>query len=149
MSDEIKNEEQQKLILGSPIQETEKQQLIKARQGQGLFRREVLIIEKRCRVTNVGLKKVLIASHIKPWRDCNNQESLNGNNGLMLSPHIDKLLDRVLISFLDDEGMLITSEKIETLLSKLGIRKSINVCPFNDKQLVYLQYHRSNSFYSK
>jgi len=45
----------------------------------------------------------LRASHCKPWCDCeSNEERLNGENGLLLTPSIDHLFDRGFISF---EGM--------------------------------------------
>ncbi|MGL6476290.1 HNH endonuclease [Aeromonas hydrophila] len=42
-----------------------------------------------------------VASHIKPWSESNNTKHLDGNNGLLLPPHIDKLLDRGWITFSD------------------------------------------------
>ncbi len=47
--------------------------------------------EPICRVTGLARQEFLIASHIKPWRDCSNSERLSGANGLLLSPHLDKL----------------------------------------------------------
>lgn len=82
-------------IKASTLEVTEKLQLTKARIGQGNFRRDLEKIEPKCRVTGVTNKALLIASHIKPWSKCdNNAERLDGNNGLLLSPHIDKLFDR-------------------------------------------------------
>jgi putative restriction endonuclease len=54
------------------LPETEKQALIKARRGQGLFRQNVSRIESFCRVTHVDRPEHLIASHIKPWRESDN-----------------------------------------------------------------------------
>jgi hypothetical protein len=45
----------------------------------------------------------LSASHYKPWRDCSNEGRLEGENGLLLTPSIDHLLDRGFIDFLAQE----------------------------------------------
>ena len=36
----------------------------------------------------------LVASHTKPWRDSTNEERLDGENGLLLTPTIDHLFDK-------------------------------------------------------
>ncbi|MFE8730531.1 HNH endonuclease, partial [Aeromonas hydrophila] len=87
-------------IQASTLNATEKQQLVKSRRGQGIFRANLEKVELACRVTGVTNTALLIASHIKPWSRCaNNAERLDGNNGLLLSPHIDKLFDRGWITF--------------------------------------------------
>ena len=55
-----------------------------ARKGQAQFRDAVIAIETKCRVTKISQTDLLIASHIKPWRYCDNKERLDGNNGLLL-----------------------------------------------------------------
>jgi hypothetical protein len=62
----------------SDVEPTFKEQLVKARRGQGVFRSSVLLTETECRVTRVSDPKHLRASHIKPWRDATNAERLNG-----------------------------------------------------------------------
>jgi len=99
--EEIQELEVVEQINNAEIESTEKDQLIKARKGQGKFRQNVERIEKKCRVTGVVEKNMLIASHIKPWKLSSNIERLDGNNGLLLSPHIDKLFDLGWISFSD------------------------------------------------
>src|SRR5215510_11000340 len=47
---------------------TFREQLVRARRGQGVFRANVLLREDACRVTGVKEPKHLKASHIKPWR---------------------------------------------------------------------------------
>jgi HNH endonuclease len=71
------------------IADTEREALIIARCGQGLSKERVMLIEKRCRITRVSNPIHLRASHCKPWRDSNNEERLNGENGLLLTPSID------------------------------------------------------------
>ena len=88
------NEEEQQFIIEESLAETEKITLIMARRGQGKFRSRVKLIEQTCRVTGVSSEDLLTASHIKRWRDSDNQERLDGNNGLFLSPHVDRLFDQ-------------------------------------------------------
>jgi len=45
-------------------------------------------------VTKVERLEHLVASHTKPWRDSTNEERLNGENGLLLTPTIDHLFDK-------------------------------------------------------
>jgi hypothetical protein len=96
------------------IAETERQALIQARRGQGQFRANVQQIERACRVTNVERPEHLIASHTKPWRDCANDERLDGENGLLLTPTIDHLFDRGFISF-ENHGDVIISPVADPL----------------------------------
>jgi hypothetical protein len=42
---------------------------------------------------------------LKPWLDSTNEERLNGENGLLLTPSIDHLFDRGFIGF-EDSGMV-------------------------------------------
>jgi hypothetical protein len=41
------------------------------------------------RTHNNSDHRFLVASHIKPWRLSDNSERLDGNNSLLLSPHVD------------------------------------------------------------
>jgi putative restriction endonuclease len=90
------------------LTETQKEALVLARRGQGIFKRSVRRLEFQCRVTKVDRLEHLRASHCKPWRDSNNQERLDGENGLLLTPTIDHLFDRGFISF-EDGGQLLIS----------------------------------------
>ena len=128
------------------IPETERQSLIVARRGQGLFKERVLRLEKFCRVTKVERLEHLRASHCKPWRDSSNEERLNGENGLLLTPSIDHLFDRGFISF-EDAGRLIISPVAHTeSLQRMGIDTGnpVNVGVFSEGQRVFLDYHRNS-----
>ena len=134
-------------IKASTLEVTEKLQVIKARIGQGLFRSNLEAIEPACRVTGVTNKALLIASHIKPWSKCdNNAERLDGNNGLLLSPHIDKLFDRGWITFTDAGDLLCAELSIEQALQQWGVELPLNVGLFDPKQAAYLAYHRDEIF---
>jgi len=129
--------------LAGPV---ESHQLVKARRGQGAFRANVESREPQCRVTGVSNPRYLRASHIKPWSESNDLEKLDGNNGLMLAPHIDLLFDQGFISF-EDNGTLIISKQIdEGVLNLWRIPMDLNVGSFSPEQTVYLAFHRKNKF---
>ena len=124
----------------------EKVQLTKSRRGQGIFKANVRLVEKSCRVTGVSNIKHLRASHIKPWAVSNNEEKLDGYNGLLLSPHVDHLFDRGFISFNDIGNLLVSSELNPTILDQWSIHSEKNVGPFKEMQSKYLEYHREIGF---
>ena len=123
---------------------TFKDQVIKARRGQGVFRANVMLVEEGCRVTHVTDRKHLRASHIKPWRDATDSERLSGENGLLLSPHVDHLFDQGYISFSNTEQLLVVPDVRSGLLDKWGIPPGIRTGDFNREQQAFLEYHRAN-----
>ena len=131
------------------IPETEKDQLVKARRGQGVFKTRVSLIEKGCRVTGVEMIQHLRASHIKPWRDSTPAEKLDGNNGLLLSPHIDHLFDRGYISFAPNGSLMVSSQISKDILEAWNIDPNLIVSNFSTEQSEYLRYHNDNVFKGK
>ena len=124
---------------------TEIETLIKARLGQGNFRQNVLKLYPSCPLTDLDVRSLLIASHIKPWSKCNNEERLDPFNGLMLAPHIDALFDSGLITF-DADGTIKISPKIDLENQKrLGIfpDMQLKIEPESEK---YFEYHRNHVF---
>ena len=122
---------------------------VKARRGQSLFRFRVFQIENACRLTGIANPDLLIASHIKPWRLCaTTHERLDGANGLLLTPHVDRLFDRGLISFSDDGEVLRSAGLARDDLARLGLDLACrrNVGAFSPKQRAYLDYHRGSVF---
>jgi putative restriction endonuclease len=124
----------------------EKIQITKSRRGQGIFKANVRLIEKFCRVTGVSNIKHLRASHIKPWAVSNNIEKLDGCNGLLLSPHVDHLFDRGFISFHNSGDLLISKELNTQILDQWAIHSNKNVGTFRLEQREYLEYHRDVIF---
>jgi len=115
-------------------------QIILARRGQGKFRERVSRIEHACRITGVNRPEHLIASHCKPWRDCeSNDERLDGENGLLLTPTVDHLFDREL---------LISPVVHRESLRRMGIspEERRNVGGFTEGQRRYLEFHREAVF---
>ena len=124
---------------------TEIETLIKARQGQGRFRQKLLKLYPICPLTDLDIQSLLIASHIKPWSVCNNNERLDPFNGLMLAPNIDRLFDKGLITF-DPDGTIKISPKIDPEnQERLGISRDmkLKIEPESEK---YFEYHRNHVF---
>lgn len=73
-----------------------------ARIGQDFFRRAVLsAYDYRCCITGLAVPKLLVASHIVPWRvDAKNR--LNPRNGLCLSMLHDRAFDIGIITIAED-----------------------------------------------
>jgi putative restriction endonuclease len=129
----------------SDVQKTEKVEFRKSRRGQGLFRKRVMIIEPTCRVTGVVNPGLLNASHMKPWAHCNtNDERLDGNNGLMLTPTIDHLFDKGFISFDNDGNLLFSKHLTAGDKALLNLDARMEAAPFSNEQISYLNYHREN-----
>jgi len=126
----------------------EKEQLIRARRGQGRFRQDLEGIEPGCRLTQVTDRGHLRASHIKPWSKADDCEKLDPNNGLLLSPHIDHLFDRGYISFTDGGDLMVSRYLDPSILGAWGVKSRVNVGKFGASQCVYLNYHRRYVFRS-
>jgi hypothetical protein len=128
------------------IGDTTKEQLVRARRGQGVFKANVRLNEKGCRVTGITDPVHLRASHIKPWKDSTDEEKLHGCNGLLLAPHIDHLFDRGLISFSHDGALLISKRLDQSVLLKWNISVTVNTGLFNSQQAAFLEYHKNTVF---
>jgi putative restriction endonuclease len=128
---------------------TEKEALIRSRRGQGVFRSNVLKVESECRFTGLNLPNLLVASHIRPWRSCRSaDERLDGCNGLLLAPHVDRLFDLGFITIEDDGTVLVSRHISARTLEQLGLAQSVsrNLGAFLQRQRSYLQYHRDHVF---
>ncbi|TGS92703.1 HNH endonuclease [Mesorhizobium sp. M2D.F.Ca.ET.171.01.1.1] len=137
------------ILEDTSLDRTVREQLTRARRGQGLFRKRVLDVEPACRITGIEKPNLLVASHIKPWRACGTSaERLDGFNGLMLAPHADFLFDRGLLGFEDDGRPLFSSRLQDADSAKLGLRtvERPPPRPFHDESRAYFQHHRSTVY---
>jgi hypothetical protein len=134
--------------LDSSLPDTQRQAVIQARRGQGIFRQRVSMLERRCRITGVSNPEHLRASHCKPWRDSSNEERLDGENGLLLTPSIDHLFDRGFIGFEGTGALLISPVAHMPSLERMGVRtgEQMNVGAFAEGQRRYLEWHREYVF---
>ena len=142
----IEEGEEREIKNRTDIDVTEKYQLVRSRVGQGQYRKNLERHEAGCRITGIIDKRFLTASHMKPWVKSNDFEKLDGNNGLLLSPHIDRLFDRGYISF-QDNGQLIFSPSLPSdVMTAWGLNNPAKVKPLTNKQSFYMNFHRSEIF---
>ena len=126
--------------------ETERRGLVVSRVGQGYYRQQ--IIEKwknECPVTGCNISRILISSHIVPWSECNDEERLDVENGILLSPNVDSLFDKHLISFKDTGEMIISSKLTIEDLERLGVSVQ-TVIPISEGMKPYLEKHRTRLY---
>lgn len=121
----------------------EREAVIKARINQSGFRKNLIKKYGRCCLCGVESPELLLASHIKPWKDSNEDEKGSTSNGLLLCPNHDKLFDRGLISFNDDGTILISEQLSENdrMFMNVSINMRIQVDPDARKNLAF---HRSD-----
>lgn len=107
-------------------------------------------MERACRITNVDNPAHLIGSHIKPWRESDNEERLSAANGLLLTPTADHLFDRGFISFENNGEVLISPVADLISLKRMGLdpQKPPRPSSFNQDQRHFLDYHRREVFLS-
>ena len=123
---------------------TERQGLVTSRVGQGYYRRQLLDKwDAKCAVTGVDIRAILIASHIVPWSQSNDEEKLDVNNGILLSPNFDALFDRHLISFENDGSILISTKLSPKDIEALGVSNSVRIT-VSEGMIPYLERHRQN-----
>lgn len=124
---------------------TEAERLVVQRVGQNIFRERLIKYWRgRCPLTGIADKPVLRASHIKPWRDCDNDsERLDVHNGLLLSALWDAAFDSGLVTF-DLNGVPVFSKLLSSLAcAQLRFETPIKL---NAKHHVFLGWHRNYVF---
>ena len=128
------------------IKVTEKDSIVKSRIGQGIFRKGLIEYWHGCAISQCPLTWMLIASHIKPWRDADNQERLDAYNGLLLLPNYDKLFDLGYISF-NSKGKIMYSRLLDKFdRETIGLTNNLHLVKLEEQHLKYLKYHNDNCF---
>ncbi|WP_339880611.1 HNH endonuclease [uncultured Algoriphagus sp.] len=126
---------------------TEREGLVTSRVGQGAYRKGIIHRwNYQCAVTQFSDPKILIASHIVPWKDASDEQRLDVDNGILLSPTYDALFDRHLISF-ENSGKILLSDQITWEdYKKIGVtgKEVINSLSLGNKK--YLEKHNENHF---
>lgn len=125
---------------------TEKNAWVKVRVLQQKYREKLLKELKFCPVTKISDKRLLIASHIKPWSMSDDTEKTDVMNGFILSPLYDRLFDTGLITFSADKKMHISSTVSETTKKSLGLYEHIIPDLPVDGRETYLEFHNKNRF---
>lgn len=131
----------------------EKSRIVKSRVNQNFFRNAVLSsYNQKCCITGLPLSDLLIASHIIPWRE-NEEERLNPTNGLSLNALHDKAFDRGLITVSTDYKVIIsnhlqefeTNSSIRDYFIKFHNREIYMPDKFSPKK-EFLEYHNDTIF---
>lgn len=130
-------------------------QIVKQRVGQYFFRISVLTAyDNRCCVTGLNCNELLIASHIKPWKDSDSKtERTNPSNGLSLNALHDKAFDRGLIT-MDKDYRIINSQKLK--YSEMDENTKFWFKSYNHKKIIlpdkfypnknFIEYHNDVIF---
>jgi putative restriction endonuclease len=124
----------------------QKLQLIRARRGQGDYRKSLEQHEYACRLSGLLDRRHLRARHIKPWSISSDPEKLDGCNGLLFSPQFDHLFARGYIAFSDNGELLVSRHLNPAVLQSWKVTPPINVGAFKPQQCVYLEQHRREVF---
>ena len=82
------------------------------RVGQQVFRRTVATnYDLRCCITGISTPELLVASHIKPWKESDPEEKTSPYNGLYLNRLHDGLFDKHLMT-LDEDLRIVYSDEV-------------------------------------
>lgn len=127
-----------------PPNETERKGLVTSRVGQGAYRKSILFRwQFKCAVTSYTKKEILIASHIVPWKNSTDEERLDVDNGILLSPTYDALFDKNLISF-DNNGKIILTDSLKSSdINLIGINGKEKIKNLTSGNIQYLERHRN------
>lgn len=126
--------------------EKDRDMMIKARVGQGIFREKLIEHWEGCAITGLTNNNFLVASHIKPWRDCSVLEATNKYNGLLLSPNLDKLFDTGYISFNNEGGILLSTQLTAEDTEALNVSNKMKLRKLSPQHRHFLDYHRTEIF---
>jgi len=127
-----------------------KNRLTKVRTFQIYFRALVIAKWQTCPFLELGKKKLLVASHIKPYKDCSNDECRDEYNGIPMTAAYDLLMDKGYISF-DLDGKLMVSDQLSS-----EERERFNLAHFKSQKLIetkhreeFLDFHHKHVFKGK
>ena len=152
--DKVRLEPTAKFI--APTGPTESIATVKIRRGQQFFRQSILnSYGVRCCISGINVPRLLVASHIKPWRDFPG-ERLDPRNGLCLSSLHDAAFDSGLIT-LDERLTVVLSKRLKKFFPQPALEQSF--VPFEGQRIHlpdklaepsqdFLGYHRQEVFQS-
>ena len=124
---------------------TEVERLRKERIGQDVFRDALMLYwDGACALTGVRHPRLLRASHIIPWVDCESDaERLNVYNGLLLAAHLDAAFDSHLISFSVDGQIQFSPKLSHEDIAGLGLTPEMRLWRTDPETEVRLAFHRT------
>lgn len=130
-----------------------RESMIMSRVNQDYFRKIVLAnYSTQCAITGISIPELLIASHIKPWKDDSNNR-LNPANGICLSATFDRAFDQGLIT-IDAEYNIVFSQRLKKFYDNDFYEQEF--ARFENKQILrpvkflpnidFLKFHYDNIF---
>ena len=134
------------VIAPADITDTTRRTVVESRVGQGLFRANLIRYWQGCALTQCQEIPILKASHIKPWRVATNEERLDHYNGLLLTPNLDALFDKGLITFIDNGEIVLSGQLSGEDRGILGVTDTMKLAKIEDRHKSYLAYHRDHVF---
>ena len=113
------------------------------------FKKELIAeCSGKCMVEDVHYP-VLIASHIRPYKDCRDNNDWDAafdvNNGLLLSKNLDSLFDLGYITF-EINGDIVTSDELSQDVKEKLKPLKLNTIYINSDRKEYLKTHRKLVF---
>lgn len=126
---------------------TEAERIVVQRIGQTIFREALLDYwNGRCPISGIDDPRLLRASHMKPWADCETDaERLDVYNGLLLAAHLDAAFDAGLISFASDGTLMMATMLSAMNTERLGLCQPFHL-PLSPAHAPFLAWHRQEVF---
>lgn len=122
----------------------DKMRVVKTRVNQEVFRQIVLAnYDSKCAISGIDIPELLVASHIVPWSK-NENERLNPENGICLSPLYDRAYDKGYIGISTNHEILLSTQlkkkEVEPYFNNIfGLLK-------NSKLKIPTKYHPKKEF---
>lgn len=132
----------------------EREVIIRQRVDQGAFRIMILNnYNETCAITGIKDSRLLVASHIIPWKD-RKDTRLNPENGICLSALYDKAFDQGLITIRPDDYTVMVSPSLKDKLTRNVYQDNFGQIENNKITLPeehipngdFLQYHAEHIF---
>jgi 5-methylcytosine-specific restriction enzyme A len=79
-----------------------------------------------------------------PWKDANNDERLDVNNGILLSPNYDALFDSHLISFENSGKIILSDVVLKSNYNSLGVSGRELINGLSRENHLYLERHQKH-----
>ncbi len=138
----IKEKRILKEIDETPLKGKEREAFVNVRVNQGIFRERLLkCYPNKCCLCDVESPQLLVASHIKPWSECKEEERLDSDNGFLMCPSHDKLFDKHLITFENDGSIRISDSLTDNDRKGMHIKPGMKI-KLTDGNKKYLKHHR-------
>lgn len=136
-----------------PRQGKERERVVKTRVNQAFFRKSILAsYNYTCCITGLQESQLLIAAHIRPWGE-DEQNRLNPRNGLSINALHDKAFENGLITITEDYRIKISSALKKQDKSSFVLEAFIR---YENKDLIlpsrflpdpeFLKYHHKERF---